>query len=56
VLPPLDGVFDLGREHRLSSYDAVYLALANHLELPVATLDRSLGRAAERVGVGLFEV
>ena len=39
----------------LSVYDASYLELAQRRELPLATLDRELLRAAPSAGVRLFE-
>ena len=36
----------LAREHRLTSYDAAFLELANRLQLPLATNDKDLMRAA----------
>jgi predicted nucleic acid-binding protein len=42
---------ELARTHRLSVYDAMYLELAMRLQLPLATLDRVLHRAARTVGV-----
>jgi predicted nucleic acid-binding protein len=41
----------LARDHELSSYDASYLELAIRLELPLATLDKQLGRAVKTLGV-----
>jgi predicted nucleic acid-binding protein len=37
----------LGRAHKLSSYDTAYLELAMRKGLPLATLDKSLRRAAK---------
>jgi predicted nucleic acid-binding protein len=37
---------DLAAKHRLSAYDAAYLELAVRLQLPLATLDEALRRAA----------
>jgi predicted nucleic acid-binding protein len=51
VLPVLLG---LGREHRLSSYDASYLHLAMRERLRLATRDAALRAAARAVGVGWF--
>ena len=34
--------------HRRSSYDAWYVALAEALDCPLATLDRRLGRSGRR--------
>lgn len=50
----LHETMSLAREHRLSAYDAAYLELAMRLGLPLATGDRSLRAAAERVGVVLL--
>ena len=44
----------LARERRLSLYDAAYLELSHRLRLPLATLDNSLARAAEEMGVELL--
>ncbi|MGH9482940.1 MAG: type II toxin-antitoxin system VapC family toxin [Terriglobales bacterium] len=45
----------LARAHRLSVYDAAYLALALRLGLPLATLDRQLATAARREGARLVD-
>jgi predicted nucleic acid-binding protein len=37
--------------HKLTLYDAIYLDLAHHLELPLVTLDRELANAANSIGV-----
>jgi predicted nucleic acid-binding protein len=47
----LHETMNLAREHGLTAYDAAYLELAMRLGLPLATGDRSLAAAAERVGV-----
>lgn len=44
-------ILDLAREQRLTAYDAVYLELAMRLGVPLASKDRDLCNAAERVGV-----
>jgi predicted nucleic acid-binding protein len=44
-------VLDLAREQRLTAYDAAYLELAMRLGVPLASKDRDLCDAAERVGV-----
>jgi len=41
------GVVQLALETGLSSYDASYLYLARHLDLPLVTFDRQLRAAAE---------
>ena len=43
----------LCREHNLTTYDAAYLELAMRLQLPLATCDNALIRAAADVGVQL---
>ncbi|MGE4337665.1 MAG: type II toxin-antitoxin system VapC family toxin [Pigmentiphaga sp.] len=48
-------VMELGRKHKLTSYDAAYLELALRETLPLATLDRALARAAQAEGVVLIE-
>lgn len=50
----LDRLLALGREHRLSSYDAAYLDLAMRERLPIATRDRALKAAAQAAGVAEF--
>ena len=49
-------LIDLARKHKLSIYDAAYLALAKRELLPIATLDRNLESAARIEGVGLLLV
>jgi predicted nucleic acid-binding protein len=44
----------LGREHRLSAYDASYLSLAQRRGLALATLDATLAAAARQSGVALI--
>lgn len=54
---PSDIVFNriqaLSRRHSLTAYDAAYLDLAMESELPLATLDEQLIRAARREGIEL---
>lgn len=45
----------LAEQYGLTTYDAAYLELALRLQLPLATLDRDLSRAAREAGVPLFE-
>jgi len=45
----------LGRAYKLSSYDAAYLELAIRKGVPLATLDRFLVKAADKVGVEIYE-
>ena len=44
----------LARQHRLTSYDAVYLAVAVTSDLPLASLDTALRAAARAEGVALL--
>ncbi|WP_420433248.1 type II toxin-antitoxin system VapC family toxin [Candidatus Poriferisocius sp.] len=48
-------VMDLARNHRLTAYDASYLALAIREGCELASLDRHLNEAAATEGVPLFE-
>ena len=48
------GVMDVSRVHRLTAYDASYLALAIATGLPLATLDRALATAARASGITLL--
>ncbi len=50
----LTSILQLARRYNLSSYDASYLELAMREDLPLATLDADLRRAAELVGVEHF--
>lgn|SRR5579872_1520143 len=50
----LDVELALAREHRLTIYDASYLALAMRLNAPLATLDQRLRAAARNAGVALL--
>lgn len=46
----------LAQEHALTAYDAAYLDLAMRTGSPLASKDRDLCRAAERVGVEVIAV
>ena len=46
--------FALARRHSLTVYDAAYLEVAFRRDLPLATLDRRLARAAAAEGVALI--
>ncbi|MCL6551989.1 MAG: type II toxin-antitoxin system VapC family toxin [Firmicutes bacterium] len=52
-LREMGSILSLAREQGLSAYDAVYLYLATTRELPLATLDDTLKRAATTCGVSL---
>jgi predicted nucleic acid-binding protein len=47
-------VLALARKEQLTVYDASYLELAMRQDLALATQDRELRKAADRVGVALF--
>jgi predicted nucleic acid-binding protein len=49
-------VHRLAVQHGLSGYDAAYLELAIRENLPLATLDEDLQKAARTAGVELFAV
>jgi len=44
-------VMGLAQKHSLSAYDAAYLELAMRLNLPLASLDTSLAKAAKAEGI-----
>ena len=46
----------LAHSHNLTNYDAAYLALANRLNLPLATTDSELRKAAASAGVSLVAI
>lgn len=48
-----DGIWKLAARHRLTIYDAAYLDLAIRRQLPLASLDDSLARAASSEGIAL---
>lgn len=47
-------VIRLAESHRLSAYDATYLALSMRTNAPLATLDKALGRTAGQEGIQLL--
>ena len=49
-----DHILTLSRAHNLTSYDAAYLDLAVRRNLPLASLDVDLRRAAKKVGITLL--
>ncbi len=52
----LDEVLALARSERLTTYDAAYLELAMRLGVPLATLDKELSRAAEKLGTPVLAI
>ena len=53
-VPSDHAVLHLARRHRLTVYDAAYLALAGSRRAPLATLDKQLATAAHVDGLALF--
>lgn len=51
----MERILDVGRQHRLSAYDAAYLELATREGLPLATLDAQLRTAATKIGVRIIQ-
>ena len=49
-----DHILPLSRAHKLTTYDAAYLDLAIRRNIPLASLDDDLRRAARKVGVQLL--
>lgn len=47
-------IYTLAREHVLSAYDGVYLELAVRKNVPIATLDKILRKAAKALGISLM--
>lgn len=50
----LSDTLKLARSYKLSAYDASYLELAHRLDLPFATLDLNLRKAAKKAGVKIL--
>jgi predicted nucleic acid-binding protein len=50
----ISNLLPLAREYGLAAYDAAYLELAIRYALPLATLDRTLEKAARKAGTGIF--
>lgn len=44
-----ENIIHLADQHQLTAYDATYLALAEQFNFPIATLDKSLKRAAKKM-------
>ncbi len=55
-LPETFAVLSLARRHHLTFYDAAYLELAQRENVPLATLDQALARAAVAEAVPLIGV
>lgn len=52
----VEEIMTLAREHRLSAYDAAYLELARERNLPLATLDAKLRRAAKAIKLPAMDI
>lgn len=48
-------VIDQARVYQRTAYDASYLELAQRLKLPFATKDEPLRKAAEELGIEVFQ-
>jgi len=51
----LPQLVSMARQHGLSVYDTLYLDIALEQELPLATIDKQMKRAARKMGVELFK-
>ncbi len=51
---PIEIILDVAKETGLTAYEATYLELAMRKNLPIATLDRELKSAAQKVGVPIY--
>ena len=54
--PAPSAIHALATQYGLTAYDAAYLELAVRENLPLATNDHDLARAAERAGVGNLKI
>jgi predicted nucleic acid-binding protein len=54
VTETVSNILPLGGEHLLSAYDAAYLDVAIRHGAPLATLDRHLQKAGDKVGIEIF--
>lgn len=50
----LTSIMELAEETQLTIYDATYLELALHHDLPIATLDQDLKKTAKKLNIELF--
>jgi predicted nucleic acid-binding protein len=48
--PPTDSVLALALEYEATAYDAVYIALATHLDMPLLTAERSSTPWVKKMG------
>ena len=52
----VSNILPLAREYDLSSYDAAYMDVAIREDIPLATLDVTLQKAARKSGIKIFDV
>ncbi len=52
----MSATISLASEHNLSAYDAAYLELALRHQVPLATLDADLRKAANKINVPIFGI
>lgn len=50
----LGEILDIARRYKLTAYDASYLELALRKDIPLATLDKDLRKAAKKTGVQIL--
>ena len=55
VTDTISNVLPLGRQYDLSAYDLAYVDVALRHQLPLATLDAALQRAARTAGIKIFK-
>ena len=48
---PFAAILNLARQYHLTAYDATYLELSMRLNLPLATLDKAMRKAAQKLGI-----
>lgn len=53
-LQTVGAIISVGREYKLTSYDAAYLELAMRQGLPLATRDKTLKSACKKCGIQVF--
>jgi predicted nucleic acid-binding protein len=56
VADTVNNILPMAREYDLSSYDAAYLDVAVRQDLPLATLDGALQKAARKSGIKIFDI
>jgi predicted nucleic acid-binding protein len=56
VADTVSSIFPLAQAYRLSAYDAAYLDVAVRREIPLATLDGDLQKAAHAAGIKAFKI